>query len=196
MSEEENKSVMTENWKTPAEAADLGVAESAEGNVPIDLTPEQIEDLKVKAAKADEHWERLLRLTADFENFKKRSARDRQDAIKFANESLLEKLIPVLDNFDMALMAANQPQASTVESLKTGVEMIYNQMRSALTESGLEEINAANKPFDPNWHEAVSQLESDLVPEGNVIQQLRKGYKLRERLVRPATVVVAKKPAA
>lgn len=196
MSEEENKSVMTENWKTMAEAADLGVAESAESNVPIDLTPEQIEDLKVKAAKADEHWERLLRLTADFENFKKRSARDRQDAIKFANESLLEKLIPVLDNFDMALMAANQPQASTVESLKTGVDMIYNQMRSALTESGLEEINAANKPFDPNWHEAVSQQESDLVPEGNVIQQLRKGYKLRERLVRPATVVVAKKPAA
>ncbi len=196
MSEEENKSVMTDNWKTMAEAADLGVAESAELNVPIDLTPEQIEDLKVKAAKADEHWERLLRLTADFENFKKRSARDRQDAIKFANESLLEKLIPVLDNFDMALMAANQPQASTVESLKTGVEMIYNQMRSAVTESGLEEINAANKPFDPNWHEAVSQLESDLVPEGTVIQQLRKGYKLRERLVRPATVVVAKKPVA
>ena len=155
------------------------------------ITPEQIEALKDRASKADEYWDRLLRQTADFDNYKKRAARERTDAIKYANEGLLQKLIPVLDNFEMALAAsANEGSA---QSLQTGVQMICNQLKSALTEIGLEEIDATHKPFDPNLHEAVSQKETDDVPEGHVVQQLRKGYKFRERLVRPATVIVAKK---
>jgi molecular chaperone GrpE len=139
----------------------------------------------------------LLRTTADFDNFKKRAAREKQDAIKFANEILLQKLIPVLDNFDMALAAAQSSgKADAVQSLQTGVNMIYQQLRSALTEAGLEEVDAADKPFDPNLHEAVSQKETSEVPEGQVVQQLRKGYKFRERLLRPASVVVAKHPGA
>ena len=160
------------------------------------LTPQQIEELKLKAAKADEHWDRLLRTTADLENFKKRAARERQEAVKFANASLLEKLIPALDNFDMALAAANNAESHSMESLKTGIAMIYNQLKAALADTGLEEIDATNQPFDPNLHEAVSHQESADVPEGQVLQQLRKGYKLRERLIRPATVVVARKPDA
>jgi molecular chaperone GrpE len=158
-------------------------------------TPEQIEELKAKAAKADEHWDRLLRTTADLENFKKRAARERQEAIRFANAALLEKLIPALDNFDMAVAAANDPEGNPVESLKTGITMIHSQLKSALAEAGLEEIDAANQPFDPNLHEAVSQEESMEAPEGHVLRQLRKGYKLRDRLIRPASVVVARKPA-
>ena len=160
------------------------------------LTPQQIEELKQKAAKADEHWDRLLRTTADLENFKKRAARERQEAIKFANASLLEKLIPTLDNFDMALAAANNAESHSMESLKTGIAMIYNQLKAALAETGLEEIDATNQPFDPNLHEAVSHQDSADAPEGQVLQQLRKGYKLRERLIRPASVVVARKPDA
>jgi molecular chaperone GrpE len=164
---------------------------------PATIAPEQLAELKDRAAKADEHWERLLRTTADFDNFKKRAAREKQDAIKFANESLLQKLIPVLDNFDMALAAAQSSgKADAVQSLQTGVNMIYQQLRSALAEAGLEEVDAADKPFDPNLHEAVSQKETAEVPEGQVVQQLRKGYKFRERLLRPATVVVAKHPGA
>ena len=155
-----------------------------------------LKELKAKAAKADEFWDRLLRLTADLENYKKRAARERQEAVRYANESLLERLIPVLDNFDMAVAAANNPQNSSVESIRTGIAMISSQLRSAMADAGLEEIDAANKPFDANWHEAVSQQESAEAPEGHVLQQLRKGYKLRERLLRPATVVIAKKPAA
>jgi molecular chaperone GrpE len=166
-------------------------AEAVESHV---LTPEEIEALKAKAAKADENWDRYVRLTADFDNFKKRAAREKQEAIKFANESLLEKLVPVIDNFDMALMAANNAQGGSTDSLKTGVNMIFSQLKSVMTEAGLEEIDAAGKKFDPNWHEAVSQQESKEVKEGDVLQQLRKGYKLRDRLIRPATVVVAKKP--
>jgi molecular chaperone GrpE len=164
---------------------------------PGTIAPEQLTELKERAAKADEHWNRLLRTSADFENFKKRAAREKQDSIKYANESLLQKLIPVLDNFDMAL-AATQTSAKgdAVQSLQTGVNMIYQQLKSALTEAGLEELDATDKPFDPNVHEAVSQQETAEVPEGQVVQQLRKGYKFRDRLLRPASVVVAKHPAA
>src|SRR5215469_1433079 len=157
---------------------------------------EQIEELKERAAKADENWDRLLRTTADFENFKKRAAREKQDAIKFANESLLQKLIPILDNFDMALSATQNAQTGAVQSLQTGVNMIYQQLKNAMTEAGLEEISAEGKAFDPNLHEAVSQQETGDVPEGQVVQQLRKGYKFRDRLLRPASVVVAKRPSA
>ena len=160
------------------------------------LTPEQFEELKQRAAKADEHWDRLLRTTADFDNFKKRAAREKQEAIRFANEGLLQKLIPILDNFDMALSAAQNTQADAVKSLQTGINMIHQQLRSALVDAGLEEVEATGKPFDPNLHEAVSQQETTEVPEGDVVQQLRKGFKFRDRLLRPATVVVAKKPSA
>lgn len=160
------------------------------------VTPEQLDELKTLAAKADENWERLVRTTADFDNFKKRAAREKQDAIKYANESLIQKVIPVLDNFEMALAAAQTSSADGLKSLQDGVAMIHTQLKQVLTETGLEEISAAGQVFDPNLHEAVSQQESAEVPEGNVLQQLRKGYKLRERLLRPATVIVAKKPAA
>ena len=173
------------------------MAPANEALVPEPLTAEQIDDLKNRAARADENWERLLRATADLDNYKKRAQREREDAVKFANESLIKKLIPVLDNFEMALAAANQnASAANAQSLQTGVAMILQQLRSALVESGLEEVDAAGKAFDPNLHEAVAQQESAEVPEGNVLQQMRKGYKLRDRLIRPASVVVAKKPAA
>ncbi len=158
------------------------------------LTPAQIANLKTQAAKATEHWDRLLRATAEFDNFKKRAARERQDATKFANEGLLQKLLPVLDNFEAALVAAQTGEASNAQSLLTGVTMIQQQFKAALTDAGLEEVDATGRPFDPNIHEAVSQIETTDHPDGHVAQQLRRGYKLRERLLRPATVIVAKAP--
>jgi len=190
-------------WKTPNPPEAMPPAETDETAAPdtsarseTPLTPEQIEELKQKAAKADEHRDRLLRTTADLENFKKRAARERQDAIRFANASLFEKLIPALDNFDMAMAAANTAEGHSMESLKTGVAMIYNQLKAALADTGLEEIDATNQPFDPNLHEAVSHQDSADLPEGQVLQQLRKGYKLKERLIRPASVVVSRKPTS
>jgi molecular chaperone GrpE len=178
---------------------DTGEARGGEPLVPIEpaaLTPEQLEELKQKAAKADENWERLLRTTADFDNYKKRATREKQDATRFANEGLLEKLVPVLDSFDMALAATQNNQSEVGQSLRTGINMVYQQLKSALTDAGLEEVDATGKPFDPNLHEAVSQREDANLPEGHVVQQLRRGYKLRERLLRPATVIVSKLPAA
>jgi len=159
------------------------------------IAPEQLEELQSRAAKADEYWDRLLRTTADFENFKKRAAREKHDAVKFANETLIQKLIPILDNFDMALAAAQTGPADATQSLHAGIAMIHQQLKNILTDAGLEEVNADGETFDPNLHEAVSQRETTDAPEGQVLQQLRKGYKLRERLLRPASVVVAKKTA-
>jgi molecular chaperone GrpE len=160
------------------------------------LSPESLLDLKTQAAKAKDYWEQLVRTTADFDNYKKRAAREKQDAIKYANESLLLKLLGVLDNFDMAVTASVQSEDPAVKSLQTGVNMILSQLRQALAEFGLEEIDALNKPFDPNFHEAISEQEAAHLPEGQVIQQVRKGFKLRDRLLRPASVIVSRKPSA
>ena len=161
---------------------------------PVALTADQIGDLKERASKADENWDRFLRQAADFENYKKRAARERLEAVTFANEALLQKLIPTLDAFEMAL-ASVKPDPATL-SLRAGIEMVSNTLKSTLAEAGLEEIDATDKMFDPALHEAVSQKETEDVPEGRVVQQIRKGYKFRNRLIRPAGVIVAKPPAA
>ena len=162
---------------------------------PGTVTAEQLEELKTRAAKADDNWERLLRTTADFDNFKKRATREKTEAVQFANAGLLQKLLPVMDSFDMALAAVQNAKDDKSSSLRTGIVMVQSQLKSILAEAGLEEIDAAGKVFDPAQHEAVSQQDTTDVPEGNVVQQIRKGYKLRERLLRPAAVVVARKPA-
>ena len=184
---------------TPGDAGGPLGADEAAAESTVDgsilLTEEQIKELQAKAAKSDEHWDRLLRMSAEFENFKKRAARDRQDAIRYANESVLEKLIPALDNFEMALTAVQTADSSSVDALKTGINMVYQHLKSTLADVGLETLDASQGVFDPNWQEAVSQQDSDSVPEGHVLQQLRKGYRLKDRLLRPAKVVVAKKPA-
>jgi molecular chaperone GrpE len=188
--------------RTPMENAEKIPSDAAENLEPLttidaaSVTPEQFEELKARAAKADESWERLLRTTADFDNFKKRAARERTEAIQFANAALIQKLLPVLDSFEMALSAAQNTKDPQSSSLQAGIVMVQSQLKNALAEAGAEEIDAAGKPFDPMLHEAVSKQETADVPEGQVIQQMRKGYKLRERLLRPALVVVAEKPAS
>jgi molecular chaperone GrpE len=188
----------TESDKKNPEAR-AAATQPAPANVPVvaELTPEQLEELKTRAARADENWDRLLRTAADLENFKKRAARERIEAAQSANVALLLKLLPVLDHFEMAQATtptAEIPQ-SGVASLQAGIAMIQQQLKGVLAGTGLEEIDASGKPFDPTLHEAVSQLETADAPEGQVVQQIRKGYKLRDRLLRPAAVVVAKKPA-
>ncbi|MGB7769775.1 MAG: nucleotide exchange factor GrpE [Verrucomicrobiia bacterium] len=166
------------------------------GATTAEITPEQLAEIKARAAKADEYWDRLLRTTADFENFKKRAARERNEAALSAAATLIHKLLPVLDHFEMAQTAAQTAQGDKLAALQDGIAMIQQQLKGILAETGLEDVDANGQTFDPMLHEAVSQLETADAPEGQVVQQIRKGYKMRERLLRPATVVVAKKPAA
>ena len=165
------------------------------------LSPEQIEDLKTRAAKADENWDRLLRTTADFENFKKRAAREKIDSAQYASASLIQKLLPVLDNFEMALAAAQTATSARkagapadegkLASLQSGVQMVQQQLKNALVETGLEEIDATGKPFDPNLHQAIQQVQTDEHPPMTVVQEVERGFTLKDRVVRPATVIVS-----
>ena len=182
--------------KQTAETAPPAAVEPLVMVEPATVTPEQLAELKARAARADENWDRLLRTSADFDNFKKRAVREKQEAVKYANESLLQKLLPVVDSLDMALAAAQTAGLDADQSLQAGVGMVFQQLKAVLTEAGLEEVNAVGKLFDPNLHEALSQQETPDVPEGHVVQQARKGYRLRDRLLRPASVVVAKQPTA
>ena len=194
MKKNEHEKMKDKNSPPPAPAAQETAGVEPVAVVP--LTPEQIEELKMRADRANENWDRLLRTTADFENFKKRAARERIETAQSAAAALVQKLLPVLDHFEMAQAAAQNAGDDKQASLQAGVAMIQQQLKSVLTETGLEEIDATGKPFDPTLHEAVSQRETSEVPEGHVVEQLRKGYKLRDRLLRPAGVVVAKKPAS
>jgi molecular chaperone GrpE len=131
-----------------------------------------------------------LRNQADLENFRKRAAREKDDAVKFANAAFLERLLPVLDNFELGLSAARAGAENS--PILMGMDMVAKQLADFLTGSGVEPVNGEGQPFDPNLHEAVAQEASETVAEGVIVRQLRRGYKLRERLLRPATVVVSK----
>ena len=135
-----------------------------------------------------------MRQVAETDNLRKRLAKEKQDAIRYANESLIEQLLPTMDSFDMALMAVSSADENSIDSLKTGIEMVHTQLKRTLEEVGLSEIDAKGQEFDPALHEAMSRKESVEAEEGTVLEQIRKGYKLKDRLVRPASVVVATAP--
>src|SRR5213595_3414164 len=130
-----------------------------------------------------------LRTQADFENYKKRAARERDEGIKYANRSLLERLVPIVDNFELGLSAAREEGERS--PIYSGMSMVLKQLNDFLTANGLEPIDAVGKQFDPNLHEAIGHEPSDKVPEGRVIRQTRRGYRLKDRLLRPAAVVVS-----
>lgn len=145
-------------------------------------------------AELAEARERMLRMQADFDNFRKRLQRERDDSVRYANESLIESLLPVVDNFELGLQAAET--ASDAKTIALGMQMVKAQLQRFLSEAGVEEINAAGAAFDPHLHEAIAQELSADKPEGTILSQRRKGYKLRDRLLRPAAVVVAAAPEA
>jgi len=184
---------MVDTGEPGADAAEDPAAEEA-GLNPEEVTIEQVKELIEQAGKAQQFYDKWVRLTADFDNYKKRALRDKTESLKYANEALIERLLPVLDNFDAALVAMNNDAGGSVDSLKMGVNMISKQLRDLLTDFGLSEVEALGQAFDHNFHEAVSQKATDEAPEGQVVEQLRKGYKLKDRLVRAASVVVAKAP--
>jgi molecular chaperone GrpE len=134
-----------------------------------------------------------LRSQADFENYKKRAAREKDEAIKYANSSLLERLVAIVDNFELGLEAARaEGEKSPIFS---GMSMVLKQLMDFLTDNGLQPIDAAGQKFDPNLHEAIAHEPSDEFPEEVVIRQTRRGYRMKDRLLRPSSVVVSSGPA-
>lgn len=150
---------------------------------------------QVAAAKqeAAANLDRYVRSVADLENFRRRTVREKDELRLFAASRVLEDLLPVLDNLGLAVTAAKQPGADA-KSLAGGVEMVLAQLKSALTNHGIKEINPAGQAFDANQHESISAQASTEVPEGNVITVVRTGFSLNGRLLRPASVIVSSGP--
>src|SRR5438067_56705 len=144
-------------------------------------------------AELDRFRDLAMRSRADFENYKKRSAREKEEAIKYANKSLLEKLVSIVDHFELGLEAARGE--SEQSPIYSGMSLVLKQLQDLLTESGLEPVEAVGQKFDPNLHEAIAHEPSDEVPEEIVIRQTRRGYRFKDRLLRPSTVVVSSGPA-
>src|SRR2546423_7009855 len=151
-------------------------------------SPPQAEDESLQA-DLDRFRDLALRSQADFENYKKRAAREKEEAIKYANNALLERLIPIVDNFELGLEAARaEGEKSPIFS---GMSMVLKELMDFLADSGLQPIDATGQKFDPNLHEAIAHEPSDEFPEGTVIRQTRRGYRMKDRLLRPSSVVVS-----
>ena len=173
---------------------------AAPDEVQTEMPVEEIQEptLEEKYAQAladiDELKKDNLRVLADSENFKKRLLREKEEYFKFATSAILEEIIPVMDNLDLAL--AHGRQAEACKDLVMGVEMTMNIFLDTMKKHGLEQIGAVDVPFDPARHEALGQVERDDVDENTVCQMLQKGYLLKERLLRPAKVMVSRKAGA
>ena len=143
-------------------------------------------------ADLDRFRDLALRSQADFDNYKKRAAREKEDAVKYANSSLLQRLVSILDNFELGLAAAKTE--SEQSPIYSGMVLVQKQLNDLLEENGLQAIEAEGKKFDPNLHEAIAHEPSETA-EGTVIRQARRGYRFKDRLLRPARVVVSSGPA-
>jgi molecular chaperone GrpE len=139
--------------------------------------------------QVEETHQQYLRSLADLDNYRRRARKDKEDALKYAVVPLLEVLLPILDNFERALEAADQNDNSQV--LLEGIEMVYRQFLNALSQSGLTMIEAEGKPFDPYQHNAVMQVEVDGVESGIVVEELQTGYKYHDRVIRPTMVKIS-----
>ncbi len=179
---------LEENKNIPEEKQRLEPVD-AEENPAQELKPEEGSPQALQA-DLDRFRDLALRTQADFDNFRKRAAREREEGMRYANVSLIEKLIPILDNFELGLDAARQ--GSDGGAIVSGLEMVGRQLQDLLSSQGVETVDALGQPFDPKMHDALGQEASDEAEEGIVLRQLRKGYKLKDRLVRPANVIVSK----
>ena len=160
---------------------------------PAPATAQPEDDSDGLQADLDRFRDLALRSQADFENYKKRSAREKEEAIKYANRGLLEKLVSIVDHFELGLEAARgEGEKSAIYS---GMNLVLKQLQDFLVENGLQPIEAVGQKFDPNLHEAIAHQPSDEVPEEHVISQTRRGYRFKDRLLRPSAVVVSSGPA-
>ncbi len=149
-----------------------------------------VSEVEALKAEIEQQKDAALRARAEMDNYRKRMAREKEDAIRYSNMALLESLIPIVDNFELGLEAAKN--ATDASGIVLGLGMVRKQLEDFLKSHGVETVDAAGQTFDPNLHEAVGHEAHAEIEEGKVISQLRKGFKLKDRLIRPATVVVSK----
>ncbi len=177
------------------ELTERGAVESAAADEPAQQETELStlrQQLELKEQETKSNYDRFLRQAAELENFKKRSARERDEAIRLANEYLIKDLLPVLDNLERAIAHAKGGDGG--QPLVEGVEMVLKGFLNVLTRHGVAQVTAVGQPFDPVKHEAMAQMETDKHLPNTVVEEHHKGYLLHDRLLRPALVSIAKAP--
>lgn len=181
---------MSEETKDSPDEAKL--EESSSENAP--MTDSELDNLRqelaAKELEAKTNYDRFLRQVAELDNVKKRSAREREEVARFANEALIKDLLPVVDNLERAI--AHASGGGNGKPLVEGVEMVLKGLLDVLAKHGVTQISAVGQPFDPSKHEAMAQVEDESQEPNSVVEELHKGYTLRDRLLRPALVSVAK----
>jgi|SRR5581483_910231 len=183
-SEVESRALDAEHELPPADNEEDGVATQAAAETSADS---EVQKLK---AERDSLIDRMARMQADFDNARKRATREQQDFKDYAVADAIKALLPVLDSFGRALQAG----ANEKSEFRGGVELIYKQLQDALGKLGVQPVLAAGKPFDPRFHEAIEMVDTEQAPDHQVLEELQPGYKLKDRLLRPAMVKVARNP--
>ena len=179
---EQEKEILEEEVNTE-ETVETTVEEAVEDAV------EELDAAQLKV-ELDELNQRFLRTAADFENYKRRTALEKDDLLKYSNAKIIGEILPVLDNFQLALKTTSDNKE--VQNVVKGVDMIYRQLLQVLEQAGMSKIEAVGHTFDPNLHEAIMQVDDDSVPEDTVVEELRAGYMLKERVIRPSMVKVSR----
>ena len=181
-----------ENEQEQLEAKQESVSDAttADENPEICFVPEDVNEfmtaLDEKSRLLEEMTDRYKRLQADFDNFRRRTRQEKEELSTVVAEQIVCELLPVVDNFERATAS----KATDLDTLATGVQMIFKQLHNALSQMGVESVNAVGTVFDPAQHEAVMRVEDDTQPDGMVVEELQKGYKVKGRLIRPSMVKV------
>jgi molecular chaperone GrpE len=184
VTEDEASGTGAEAASEAAETAEAAGGEAAGADA--DPAASQLEELK---KQADDNYQRYLRAQADFDNFRRRARQEKEDFAKYASLKLIEQLLPVVDNFSRALAASKDNR--DYDALVKGLDMTYRQLDQVLVQEGVSPIEAVGQPFNPELHQAVMQVESEEHGEGIVVEELQKGYMLKDKVIRPAMVKVS-----
>lgn len=178
------------NETEAAQTAQTADTESVdESETPAGAAADGQRELEEARKLADENYQRYLRTQADFDNFRRRSRQEKEDFAKYASAKLIEQLLPIVDNFERALAASKENRDH--DALLKGVDMIYRQLEGVLAQEGLKPIEAVGQPFNPEFHQAVMQVQSEEHEEGVVLEEMQKGYILKDKVLRPSMVKVS-----
>lgn len=181
-----------ENTPNTGESGSPGEAVNPEQEIPVTESADEAAgsaELEKLQAELQEQQQRTLRVQADFDNFRRRTQKEKEDLGKYASSKLITELLPVIDNFERALQASEENPE--FESFSKGVNMIFRQLESVLATEGLSAMKSVGEPFNPEYHQAIMQVESDEYEEGIVVEEVQKGYMLKDKVLRPAMVKVS-----
>ncbi|WP_253300782.1 nucleotide exchange factor GrpE [Paenibacillus lautus] len=180
-----------ENTPNTGESGSAEEAVNSEQEIPVTESADEAGSAELEKLQAEvlEHQQRTLRVQADFDNFRRRTQKEKEDLGKYASSKLITELLPVIDNFERALQASEENPE--FESFSKGVSMIFRQLESVLATEGLTAMKSVGEPFNPEYHQAIMQVESDEYEEGIVVEEVQKGYMLKDKVLRPAMVKVS-----